>query len=99
MHLVKFYGCSDGASVKDPLDTVTTKDRFGLCQPVVEINGEKYLIDILFRMLKPSELAAAQGFPRSYKFKGNVSQVVKQIGNAVPKNLAKALAKSALQNV
>jgi DNA (cytosine-5)-methyltransferase 1 len=48
-------------------------------------------------MLKPSELALAQGFPADYKFAGKTAQIVKQIGNAVPKNLAKALAKSAIQ--
>lgn len=96
-YLIKFYGNEDGGiSLSDPLDTVTTKDRFGLCQPKVEINGERYLIDILFRMLQPSELAAAQGFPKSYKFSGNTTDIVKQIGNAVPKNLAKALGKSAI---
>jgi DNA (cytosine-5)-methyltransferase 1 len=64
--------------------------------PTVEIDGEKYLLDIRFRMLKSHELAAAQGFPKDYKFNGNTTQIVKQIGNAVPKNLAKALVKSAL---
>ncbi len=64
--------------------------------PVVEIEGERYLLDIRFRMLKPHELAAAQGFPKDYKFTGNTTEVVKQIGNAVPKNLAKALVRAAL---
>lgn len=96
-YLVKFYGAADAASIDAPLDTVTTNDRFGLCQPRVEINGEQYLVDILFRMLKPSELAAAQGFPAGYKFTGNKTDQVKQIGNAVPKHLAKALGQSAIR--
>jgi DNA (cytosine-5)-methyltransferase 1 len=96
-YLVKFYGNEEGGHSLDvPLGTVTTKDRYGLCQPVVEIDGEQYLVDILFRMLKPKELALAQGFPADYEFTGNISQVVKQIGNAVPKNLAKAIVKAAL---
>lgn len=49
-------------------------------------------------MVKNPELALAQGFPRHYQFAGNNKQITKQIGNAVPKNLAKALAKSAMQN-
>ncbi len=36
-------------------------------------------------------LAAAQGFPKDYFFAGNREQKVKQIGNAVPVNTAKAL--------
>jgi DNA (cytosine-5)-methyltransferase 1 len=94
--LISFYGTSDAQSIESPLPTVTTKDRFGLVMPTVEIEGEKYLLDIRFRMLKAHELAAAQGFPKGYKFTGNKTQIVKQIGNAVPKNLAKALVKAAL---
>jgi DNA (cytosine-5)-methyltransferase 1 len=94
--ITKFYGSGISKSVDEPLDTITTKDRFGLVMPTVEIDGEKYLLDIRFRMLKSHELAAAQGFPKDYKFNGNTTQIVKQIGNAVPKNLAKALVKSAL---
>lgn len=95
-YLVNYYGSSGATSVDDPVDTVTTRDRFGLVQPCVVLNGEKYLLDIRFRMLKPHELARAQGFPVTYKFAGNTTQIVKQIGNAVPKNLAKALVKAAI---
>lgn len=45
---------------------------------------------ILF-YLQPTELAAATGFPSNYKFTGSKVEVVKQIGNAVPPNFAKAL--------
>ena len=82
---------------EEPLDSATTKARFGLCQPRVEINGEPYLVDILFRMLTPKELSRAQGFPDGYKFTGTTTEVVKQIGNAVLKNLAKALGQSAIR--
>jgi DNA (cytosine-5)-methyltransferase 1 len=47
-------------------------------------------------MLQPRELARAQGFPDSYQFTGNREAVVKQIGNAVPPNTAKALILEAL---
>jgi DNA (cytosine-5)-methyltransferase 1 len=96
--LVPFYGTSKGASVDEPLDTVTCTDRFGLALPRVEIDGEVYLLDIGFRMLQPHELSAAQGFPKGYKFTGTKTQQVKQIGNAVPHHLAKALVSAALQN-
>lgn len=42
-------------------------------------------------MLQPNELAAATGFPKDYKFTGTKVEVVKQIGNAVPPNFAKAM--------
>jgi site-specific DNA-cytosine methylase len=54
------------------------------------------VVDLFFRMLKWTELALAQGFPRSYQFHGTIEQIVKQIGNAVPCNLAKCLFKAAI---
>ena len=95
-YLVKYNGTGGALSIDQPFDTVTAKPRFGLCRPILTINGEQYQLDILFRMLRPHELAQAQGFPKDYRFTGNISQVVKQIGNAVPVHLSKALVKSAL---
>mgnify|MGYP001619880884 CR=1 FL=1 len=42
------------------------------------------------------ELSAAMGFPKGYAFKGTKTQVIKQIGNAVVVDVAKALVKSLL---
>lgn len=89
--LVSFYGNGQAHDLSDPSPTVTCKDRFGLVRPVVEIAGNRYLLDIRFRMLQPHELALAQGFPKGYKFTGTKTDQVKQIGNAVPRRLARAL--------
>lgn len=94
--LVKYYGSGGHQGVDQPLDTVTTKPRFGLVRPVVEIEGERYLLDVRFRMLSPRELARAQGFHDTYQFTGTKSDMVRQIGNAVPRSLAKALGKAVL---
>jgi DNA (cytosine-5)-methyltransferase 1 len=94
--LIKFYGTGGSASVEKPLDTVTAKERFGLVQPIVEIDGERYLLDIRFRMLQPHELSLAQGFRADYQFAGNKTEIVKQIGNAVPRRLARAIVLAAL---
>jgi DNA (cytosine-5)-methyltransferase 1 len=94
--LVKYYGTARAQSVDDPLDTVTAKDRHALVKPILEINGDHYTLDIRFRMLQPKELAAAQGFPEDYEFTGNKTEVVKQIGNAVPYHTARALVLAAL---
>jgi len=49
-------------------------------------------------MLKPSELAQAQGFPEHYEFASETkTRKTKLIGNAVPVSLAKSLCKSLLQ--
>lgn len=95
-YLVKYYGTGGATSVRDPLDTVTTKERFGLVRPMIELHGEKYLLEIYFRMLQPHELALAQGFPPNYQFVGNKTETIRQIGNAVPRHLSRALALAAV---
>ena len=89
--VVEYYGNGKARPVTEPLPTVTTKDRFGIVIP----DG----IDIGFRMLQPHELAAATGFPENYKFAGNKSEVVKQIGNAVPPGFANALLSAYLKEI
>lgn len=56
----------------------------------LEVNGERYLVRFRWRMLQPHELKLAH-FPKSYTFTGNKTQIVKQIGNAVPYRTARAL--------
>lgn len=95
--IVEYYGTGQSASVDEPMKTITGNDRFGLVEPIIfMMDGKKYLLDILFRMFQPHELAAAMSFPKGYKFQGTREQVVKQIGNAVPVKLARALATAAL---
>ncbi len=48
------------------------------------------------RRLRTVEMAALQGFPRSYKFTGQRRDVVRQIGNAVPPPLAAVMLKEVL---
>lgn len=91
--LTKYYGKSEVQGTREPLDTITTKDRFGLVEPVA---GEQGVLDIRFRMLQPHELAAAMSFASGYKFAGNKTDQIKQIGNAVPVELAAALCSSLL---
>lgn len=64
--MLKYYGTHErGVGVDDPLDSVTTRDRFALI--TVHIGGVPYRIyDIRIRMLTPRELYNAQGFPADY---------------------------------
>lgn len=96
--LVEYYGTGGTKSVEIPLGTVTTKPRFGLAQPEVKLDGREYRLDVKFRMLQPHELAAAQGFPRTYQFSGTKTEVVRQIGNAVPCGLARAIVTAVLSS-
>lgn len=86
--IVEYYGNGRAHSIDRPLPTVTTRDRFAL----IKAEGG----DVLFRMVRPRELAAAQGFRSDYKFTGTVQEITKQIGNAVPRNLARALVLAAV---
>lgn len=67
---------------------------------IIYIDDKPYLLDIRFRMLSNRELARAMGFDdkeTEYEFVGNQADVTRQIGNAVPVNLAAALVKEILR--
>jgi DNA (cytosine-5)-methyltransferase 1 len=81
--IIEYYGNGGARAISEPLPTVTTRDRFALITPENTNVG--------FRMLKPSELAAAQSFPKHYRFTGTRVEIVKQIGNAVCPLIAEAL--------
>ncbi len=97
--LMKYYGNEkQGIGLRDPLHTVTTKDRFGL----VTVHGEEYqIVDIGMRMLTPRELFRAQGFPDNYIIDRDIdskpitkTEQVAKCGNSVPPNLAEAMVRA-----
>lgn len=98
--LIKYYGDATGQDIEQPLDTVTTKDRFGL----VTIEGVDYqIVDIGLRMLEPKELYGCQGFPDDYiidhDYTGKTyprSEQVRRCGNAVCPPIPAALVKANL---
>lgn len=49
------------------------------------------------RYITPREAAILQDFPLDYEFKGTLGQIHKQIGNAVPPGLARALAREIIK--
>ena len=93
--LLKYYGTNIGHACDQPIQTITTKHRFGL----VTVEGVDYqIVDIGMRMLQPRELFLAQGFVEDYIIDvdqdGNPIPKAKQVarcGNAVPPPFAKAL--------
>lgn len=98
--LVKYFSTGIAKSVNEPLDTITTKDRFA----VVTIHGEDYIItDIKMRMLQPRELFNAQGFPKDYIIDKDdrgkpypKSKQVARCGNAVTPPVPAALVRANL---
>jgi DNA (cytosine-5)-methyltransferase 1 len=93
--LMKYYGTDQDPNLREPLHTITTKDRFGL----VTVKGEVYAIaDIGMRMLQPRELYRAQGFPDSYLIERghdgralSKADQVRMCGNSVCPPLARAI--------
>lgn len=53
----------------------------------------------LNRAITPREAARLQSFPDSYFFLGNKTEICKQIGNAVPPLLAKAIGKAIIRQI
>lgn len=96
--LIKYYGNGSAHSLNEPLDTITSRDRFGL----VTIKGTEYqIVDIGLRMLSPRELYNAQGFPQDYEIEVDCNgkaypkkEQVARCGNAVPPPFATALARA-----
>lgn len=63
--LISYYGTENISACDSPAPTITTKDR--LAMVTVMVKGTPYVIvDICLRMLKPTELYKAQGFPADY---------------------------------
>lgn len=99
-YLIKYYGSIQACSVAEPLDTITTKDRFAL----VTVQEQDYAIaDIFMRFLTPRELFNATGFPEDYIIdhdcNGNAYPRAKQVarcGNAVTPPVATALVRANL---
>lgn len=100
--LISYYGQGQALDVRDPLDTVTTRDRMALV--TVYVHGEPYVIvDIKLRMLKPAELFRAQGFPPDYIIDRTAdgrrisnTHAVRMVGNSVSPPPLRALAEANL---
>lgn len=98
--LIKYFSTGTAKPIDQPLDTITTKDRFA----VITVHGEKYIItDIRMRMLQPRELFNAQGFPPDYVIDVDAdgkpypkSKQVARCGNAVTPPVPAALVRANL---
>ncbi len=103
--LINYYGNGTALGLRDPLDTVTTRDRMALV--TVMVRGEPYVItDIKLRMLKPAELFRAQGFPADYVIDRTAdgrpisgTHAVRMVGNSVSPPPLRALAEANLDRV
>jgi DNA (cytosine-5)-methyltransferase 1 len=92
-------GSNRARSIDNPFPTLTTAKRgeLALVTPRGLVGRDH---DIRFRMLQPHELAAAMSISsaeRPYHFEGNKTQVVRQIGQAVPRRTGYELARALMQ--
>ena len=93
--IMEYYGSGTGQSMKTPLHTIVTKDRFAL---ISVLGNEYFILDIFLRMLSPEELKLAQGFPSDYIIDRyadgttvTIQERVRRIGNSVCPGVAQVL--------
>jgi len=75
--LIPYYGHGTPRLSNEPIGTLTTKDRYALVTPSINLE------DCQYRMLEPHEVGRAMAFPESYRVKGTKKERVKLYGNAV----------------
>lgn len=84
--LVPYYGNGQARTVREPVGTLSTRDRYALIQGDVDIE------DVLFRMLEPHEIGRAMSFADDYIVLGSKRERVRQYGNAVTPPAAEVIA-------
>jgi DNA (cytosine-5)-methyltransferase 1 len=95
--MTRYNGVGIGSRAREPMHTITSKDRFGVV--TVHVGGDTFgIADIGMRMMWPRELFRAQGFPDSYLIgdgedglKLTKEDQVRMVGNSVAPPVAAAL--------
>lgn len=107
-YLVSYYGNGVAQSIFDPLATCTTHDRFGLAEPqLLSCTGAATrtsrhrlaILECLFRMLDPRELANSHSFDPNYYFAGGRGDMVRMVGNSWPVAMSTALCKVMIEDL
>lgn len=100
--LINYYGNGTALDPRDPLPTITTRDRLALVTVLVQ-GTPHVIIDIGLRMLRPPELYRSQGFPPGYIHHRTangrpltVTAQVRMVGNSVSPPPLYALAQANL---
>jgi DNA (cytosine-5)-methyltransferase 1 len=110
-YLLPQHSGATGRPVAEPASTVATAGAIALISPSLRevgdlikagkkprfmVDGRLWELDVRYRMLDPKELAKIQGFRDGYFFGGKRNDQIRQIGNAVPRNTARALVRAVL---
>jgi DNA (cytosine-5)-methyltransferase 1 len=91
--LVPYYGNGFARTVREPVGTLSTRDRYALVSGAVDID------DVLFRMLEPHEIGRAMSFGDRYVVIGNKREKVRQYGNAVTPNVAEIIVSALVEAI
>ncbi len=91
--LVPYYGNGTAKTVREPVGTLSTRDRYALVQGDVDID------DVLFRMLEPHEIGRAMSFADQYIVLGSKRERVRQYGNAVTPNCAEVIVSALVEAI
>lgn len=90
----RFMKLKEGESLSKSFSDAFRKLSYDKPSPTVKENhGGVHVHPVLPRVLTPRELANLQSFPEDFIFLGTKSNVLKQIGNAVPVKLSYEIAK------
>ncbi|MFF5230250.1 DNA cytosine methyltransferase [Dactylosporangium sp. NPDC000521] len=100
--LVPYYSTGRARPLEEPMGTLSTRDRYAVVDPdidtvigsaAVDVNAALRvdLLDCLFRMLEPAEIAAGMAFAPDYQILGTRRERVRQAGNAVTPPAARDL--------
>ncbi|MFC3982472.1 DNA cytosine methyltransferase [Streptosporangium jomthongense] len=93
--LVPYYGNGTARPVREPIGTLSTRDRYAVIKGVDEIAVE----DVLFRMLEPHEIGRAMSFADDYTVLGNKRERVRQYGNAVTPPVAEVIVSALVEAI
>jgi DNA (cytosine-5)-methyltransferase 1 len=91
--LVPYYGNGTARTVREPVGTLSTRDRYALVQGEVDLN------DVRFRMLEPHEIGRAMSFADAYIVLGSKRERVRQYGNAVTPNCAEVIVSALVEAI
>lgn len=91
--IVPYYGNGTAKTVREPVGTLSTRDRYALVQGEVDIE------DVLFRMLEPHEIGRAMSFADQYIVLGSKRERVRQYGNAVTPNCAEVIVSALVEAI
>ncbi|GAA2990400.1 DNA cytosine methyltransferase [Streptosporangium longisporum] len=93
--LVPYYGNGNARPSREPIGTLSTRDRYAVVKGLADVHVD----DVLFRMLEPHEIGRAMSFASDYTVLGNKREKVRQYGNAVTPPVAEIIVSALVEAI